>query len=175
MKKLILLFLTLMLSASLVFAHDYVVLKKKMFPLPEKYRPYKTSGQGLREAIPNVNAVGGSSLCGFHNANDYACPDKTEVYATDDGIVVNVYPSYYNGEKWQGHDSYGGYIEIQHGDGTRSSYAHLSMTLVREGDEVVQGQVIGWSGGVKDRRGSGSSTGPHLHFSIYVDIDEFIN
>ena len=145
-----------------------------MFPLPPEYRTYKTSEQGLRDAIPNVNAGGGYSLATYHNAVDYACPDKTEVYACDEGYVINVYPSYYNGEKWAGHKSYGGLIEIRHPDGTTSLYAHLSMTLITEGTYVSKGKLIGLSGGVKDRRGSGNSTGPHLHFAIYLNIESLL-
>lgn len=173
MKKLVLLFL--LLSASFVSAHDYIVISKKLFPLPQQFKVCKSSGQGLRESIPNVNAGGGSTIAKYHYAIDYACPDKTEVYACDDGIVINVYPSYYNGEKWNGHPQYGGMIEIRHEDGTTSLYAHLSLTKICEGEEVKKGQVIGLSGGVKDRRGSGNSTGPHLHFALYVNIEDFLS
>ena len=62
-------------------------------------------------------------------------------------------------------------IEIRHPDGTTSLYAHLSMTLVTEGTYVSKGQLIGLSGGVKGRRGSGNSTGPHLHFAVYLNIE----
>ena len=45
---------------------------------------------------------------------------------------------------------------------------------VKTGDVVSREQTIGWSGGVKGRRGSGASTGAHLHFSIYLDMKDFI-
>ena len=173
MKKLVIA-LFLVLSLFPLYSYDYVVLSKKLFPLPSKYRAYKTSEQGLRESIPNVNTGGGASLATYHYAVDYACPDKTEVYACDDGYVINAYPSYYNGEKWKGHEFLGGILEIRHPDGSTSLYGHLSMTLVTEGTYVRRGQLIGWSGGVKGRRGSGNSTGPHLHFAIYVDIESLL-
>ena len=100
-----------------------------MFPLPKQYISCKSSEQGLREAISNVNNEGGSSIEKYHYAVDYACPDKTDVYACDDGYVITVYPSYYNGGAlYKGYSSYGGYIEILHSDKTISTYAHLSFT-----------------------------------------------
>ena len=164
-KKLIIT-LVLILSTIRLFSYDYVLLNKKQFPLPAKYRGYKSSEQGLRDSIPGTAT--------YHYAVDYACPDKTEVYACDDGYVINAYPSYYNGEKWKGDKSLGGLLEIRHSDGSTSLYGHLSMTLVTEGTFVRRGQLIGWSGGVKGRRGSGITTGPHLHFAIYVDIESLL-
>ena len=172
MKKVALFLFVFIVFLHCCFSEDTVVLTKKLFPLPPKYRAYKTSEQGLRDSIPNVNIGGGSSLATYHNAIDYACPDKTEVYACDDGYVFNVFPSYYNGGAlYKGHESYGGLIEIRHSDGTTSLYGHLSMTKVKEGSYVKRGEVIGLSGGVKGRRGSGNSTGPHLHFAIYPNIE----
>lgn len=57
------------------------------------------------------------------------------------------------------------YVKIDHGDGTMTGYAHfLANTItVRAGDHVEQGQVIGKVGS------SGCSTGPHLHFEVYVN------
>ena len=163
-----LLFFTLNLNCT-----DLISIRKKAFPLPEKYRNSKSSEQGLRQAIPNVTVNGDFSIEQYHYAVDYACPDKTEVYACDDGFVINVYPSYYNGGKeYNGHKTYGGLIEIRHLDGTTSLYAHLSMTKVLEGSYVRKGQLIGLSGGVYGRRGSGSSTAPHLHFCIYLNIED---
>jgi murein DD-endopeptidase MepM/ murein hydrolase activator NlpD len=56
---------------------------------------------------------------------------------------------------------YGYLVEITHGDGSRSLYAHQSRILVQEGEEVLQGQQIGEMGS------TGRSTGPHLHFEIH--------
>ena len=144
-------------------------------PLPKKYMSYKTSRQGLRDVISAANTGGIATSGKWHNGNDYACPDKTPVYATKDGYVFDVWPSYYNGPyKYKGHPIYGGLIIIVHEDSTISLYAHLSFTDVKEGDFVTKGKEIGWSGGVKGRRGSGTSTGPHLHYSIYLDMDSFM-
>lgn len=70
---------------------------------------------------------------------------------------------------------YGGLIIIYNElDNTYSLYAHLSLTKVTIGDYVKMGQQIGLSGGVKGRRASGQSTGPHLHYSVYLDIQNVI-
>ena len=58
-------------------------------------------------------------------------------------------------------DGYGLYVDISHGDGYRTRYAHLSSIDVQVGETVGQGQVIGVSGD------SGVSSGPHLHFEIW--------
>lgn len=153
-----------------------VSILKFCAPLPKKYMSYKTSSQGLRDAI-SAKDTGGISTSGkWHNGLDIACPDKTPVYATKDGYVAEVWPSYYNGPyKYKGHPAYGGLIIIKHSDYTISLYAHLSFTEVKEGDYVVAGKEIGWSGGIKGRRGSGTSTGPHLHYSMYLDMDSFLD
>ena len=56
---------------------------------------------------------------------------------------------------------YGNVIVIDHGGGFSTLYAHQSRLGATEGDEVAQGQVIGYSGN------TGNSTGPHLHFSVH--------
>lgn len=154
---------------------EEVSIQKFCAPLPEEYMSYRTSQQGLRDAI-SANDTGGFSTSGkYHNGIDFKCPDKTPVYATKDGYVVEVWPSYYNGPKnYKGHPTYGGLVIIKHLDNTISLYAHLSFTNVKEKDYVKAGQVIALSGGVKGRRGSGISTGPHLHYSIYLDMELFL-
>lgn len=141
-------------------------------PVSDEYMSRISSQQGLRNEI-ELNG-GGSAGRLYHNAIDISMPEGTRINSTKDGIVTNVYPSYYNGgAKYKGHPTYGGLVEIQHDDGTKTLYAHLSMTLVREGDFVKMGQKIGESGGVSGKRGSGVSTGPHLHYSIILDINSF--
>ena len=148
-----------------------VKIEKFLFPLPSKYINNITSEQGLRDAILGTDVGGGADTSDtFHNAIDIACPEKTTVFASKDGYVSCCYPSRLNGTKWKGHKTYGGMIIINHYDGTKTLYAHLSRTDVTEGTYVKKGQIIGLSGGKKGERGSGLSTGPHLHFAIYLDI-----
>ena len=59
--------------------------------------------------------------------------------------------------------SYGEYIVISHGDGTMTLYAHMKSRVVSQNAQVSQGQVIGYVGS------TGNSTGPHLHFEVWVN------
>lgn len=147
-------------------------VSKLSFPLPDKYRYYISSKQGMRNAIQDVNAGGESSIANYHNAIDFAVSEGTPVYAARDGYVKTVYPGAWNGAAWKGHPTYGGLIELVHSDGITTLYAHLVRTQVKEGAFVKEGALIGNTGGVKGKRGSGNSTGPHLHFSVYINIED---
>jgi murein DD-endopeptidase MepM/ murein hydrolase activator NlpD len=87
-----------------------------------------------------------------HNGIDIGASYGTSVLAADGGVVTTSTDS----------SSYGKYIIINHGNGTSTLYAHMSSRLVSEGQSVSQGQVIGLVGS------TGISTGPHLHFEVYV-------
>lgn len=89
----------------------------------------------------------------FHRGIDLAGGCGTEIYAASSGQVV------YAG--WNG--GFGNYIELDHGGGIHSGYAHQSAFAVGWGDWVGVGQVIGYVGT------TGSSTGCHLHFEIRQD------
>ena len=75
-------------------------------------------------------------------------------YAVDDGTVI--FSGWNNG-------GYGNMILIDHGNGMKTRYAHHSKLFVKTGDHVTKGQAIGNVGS------TGRSTGPHLHFEIYVN------
>lgn len=83
-----------------------------------------------------------------HEGVDMASSVGVHVFASDGGTVIRA--SYYSG--------YGYCIDIQHGDGWMTRYAHLSYIGVHNGQKVYQGQYIGNVGS------TGNSTGPHLHF-----------
>ena len=59
-----------------------------------------------------------------------------------------------------GNRGYGNQIEISHGYSYKTKYAHLSKILVKEGEHVKRGQVIGLVGN------TGKSVGPHLHYEV---------
>ncbi len=91
----------------------------------------------------------------FHSGIDIPASQGTPIIATRSGTVtIATYNS-----------SYGNYVEINHGDGTSSRYAHMMNggILVKVGDTVRQGQIIGKVGT------TGASTGNHLHFEIRID------
>ena len=58
--------------------------------------------------------------------------------------------------------SFGKWIFIEYGNGLSSTFAHLSLIKVKEGQKVKRGEVVGYTGG------TGRVTGPHLHVSLYV-------
>ena len=86
----------------------------------------------------------------FHYGVDLSASTGTPIYATRSGTVDI---ASYNG-------SAGYYVQINHGDGFRSIYMHMTHYVVSSGQYVSQGQVIGYCGS------TGASTGPHLHFGI---------
>ncbi len=97
-----------------------------------------------------------------HGALDIGTSTGTPVIATKNGTINYVNTGCSVGDQGCG-GGYGNYIKIDHGDGIESLYAHLSEVLVNNGDTVVQGQIIGYSGN------TGRSTGPHLHFEIRLN------
>ena len=153
-----------------------IEITKFMPPVDEAFLKNVSSKQGLRNVISEYETKTFSTSGKWHQGLDIPCPDKTPVRAAKGGKIVEVWPSYYNGgAKYKGHSVYGGLVIILHDDSTLSLYAHLSYTNVQEGQHVNAGDEIGWSGGAKGRRGSGVSTGPHLHFSVYIDMNNIID
>ncbi|MFZ4524115.1 MAG: M23 family metallopeptidase [Chlorobium sp.] len=114
-------------------------------------------------SIPNIKPVSGaiSSAFGvrvhpiyntslFHSGIDISTSEGTKIETTGDGIVA-----------FSGYDKgYGQKITINHGYGYRTIYAHLSKSLVRQGQKVKRGDIIALSGN------TGVSTGPHLHYEV---------
>lgn len=87
----------------------------------------------------------------FHNGIDINCDYNTPVRSPGDGKVAVV-------ERRAG---FGLVIEVDHGFGYRTIYAHLSKANVKEGEKVKRGQIIAMSGN------SGLSSGPHLHYEVH--------
>lgn len=89
----------------------------------------------------------------FHTGIDIPETKGTPVYATGNGIVLR--KGYCSG--------YGNYIEVEHADGFRSFYAHLSRTMVNVGDSVEIARQIAYVGN------TGGVTGSHLHYEVRKD------
>ena len=92
-----------------------------------------------------------------HTGTDIACAEGTPILAAADGIVTVA-----NGlDSWGG--SYGYYIQIDHGGGLETLYAHCSSICVTTGQQVQSGQVIGYVGH------TGRATGSHLHLEVRIN------
>ena len=92
-----------------------------------------------------------------HMGTDIACAEGTPILAAADGVITVA-----NGlDSWGG--SYGYYIQINHGGGLETLYAHCSSICVTTGQQVQAGQVIGYVGH------TGRATGSHLHLEVHVN------
>ncbi|WP_439602395.1 M23 family metallopeptidase [Devosia sp.] len=91
----------------------------------------------------------------LHSGVDLASPLGTPVYAGGDGVVKRA--------QWV--SGYGRYVELDHVNGYQTAYAHMSRIAdgLKPGDQVRQGQVVGYVGS------TGNSTGNHLHYEIRVN------
>ncbi len=129
-------------------------------------RGYLVNREGLLHAYPTAWPADGwvtsrygwrrSPLPGaqtFHTGVDVAASYGTPIRAAGDGVVIS---SAYR-------EAYGYTVEIDHGYGLGTLYAHNSRLLVREGDQVKRGDVIARMGS------TGRATGPHLHFEVHRD------
>ena len=87
----------------------------------------------------------------FHAGMDFTAPTGTEIYATGNGTVSFA--------GWM--QGYGNCVKINHGFNYETLYAHKSKILVREGQKVKRGDVIGLVGS------TGKSTAPHLHYEVH--------
>ena len=85
-----------------------------------------------------------------HDGHDFSAKRGTPVYATADGVVIKSL-------RW---GSYGNYIEIDHGYGYKTVYAHMNSRKVKKRQTVSRGDLIGTVGN------TGKSTAPHLHYEI---------
>ena len=112
------------------------------------YCTYISSRQG-----PRVHPITGEYK--NHGGTDIAASYGSAIYAADSGRVVS------SSDGWNG--GWGNYVMIDHGNGMQTLYAHMSSRAVSVGQTVSRGQTIGYVGS------TGMSTGPHLHFEMYVN------
>lgn len=105
-----------------------------------------TSGFGFR-----MNPVEGRMI--FHSGIDIANRRGAPIVAAAPGLVKDV----------SFNDGYGNVVEVDHGFGITTLYAHCTSVLVQEGQPVAEGDPIATVGT------TGRSTGPHLHFEVHID------
>lgn len=109
----------------------------------QKYRV--ASGYGMRKhPVLGIRKM--------HTGVDYACKIGTPIRATGNGVVKRIKKSCCKG--------YGNMVDIDHGYGFVTRYAHMSKILVKKGQKIKRGDVIGEVGS------TGTSTGPHLHYEV---------
>jgi len=89
----------------------------------------------------------------LHTGLDFPADPGTAIMAAAGGVVMSAGP----------HPQYGQLVELDHGNGLLTRYAHTSRMLVKQGDLVKRGQKIAEVGS------TGRSTGPHLHFEVLVE------
>jgi murein DD-endopeptidase MepM/ murein hydrolase activator NlpD len=109
------------------------------------YFKLPTTGWNWRE-LHNYNAVDIANTCG------------TEIYAAAEGLVVEVGSP----KNWNG--GFGGFIDIEHPNGTQTRYAHTQTNLKEVGNFVEGGELIAEMGNTGNTRGI--STNCHLHFEV---------
>jgi hypothetical protein len=114
--------------------------------------------------MPSIRPISAEVISGFgyrqhpilkvkklHTGLDFSAPIGTPVYATADGVI---------GFVGRGTNGYGIQVDVNHGFGWETKFAHLSKVVVNEGQRVKRGDILAYSGN------TGLSKGPHLHYEI---------
>lgn len=139
-------------------------IEKKINELEKLYEEYSYSGSGLM--WPSRDSTRIASYYGWrevhpvygygrmHYGIDIDAAYGTDILSSADGVVTLVLFD---------DVGYGWYIIVYHGDGISTLYAHCSKVLVKEGQNVKQGQVLGLVGT------TGASTGPHIHYEVRIN------
>lgn len=159
----------------IVNAHQKIdALNKQMYIQTKSYDDIIQMAQNKSEmwaSIPAIQPIANKELkrlaSGFgmrmhpilkvkrmHNGCDFAAPKGTPIYATGDGKIVTVRTNF---------SGYGKEVEIDHGYGFTTKYAHMDAFNVKRGQTIRRGECIGFVGS------TGSSTAPHLHYEIIKD------
>lgn len=116
-------------------------------PISNKELTRLASGFGMRiHPIHKIRKM--------HTGIDFTAPQGTPIYAVGNGRVTKVRNNF---------SGYGKEIEIDHGYGFVTKYAHMSAFNVKKGQTVKRGECIGYVGS------TGTSTGPHVHYEIIKD------
>lgn len=151
-------------------------IRKKIYIQSESYDDILTMANDKEEmlaSIPAIQPVSNKELSrlasGFgmrmhpiykvrkmHYGVDFTCPRGTPIYATGDGKIVRASRSNRN-------VGAGNQVQIDHGYGYRTLYFHMQDFIVKVGDEVKRGDLIGYVGS------TGGSTAPHLHYEVHKD------
>ncbi len=130
----------------------------------KEVRPKTSTGNLIGKVVSKVSSIAGYFINPVpkaiksrgvkpgHKGVDWAISTGTPIHASAGGVVL-IARNGYNG-------GFGIYVVIQHPNGTKTLYAHMSKLGTTPGAQVSQGAVIGYVGS------TGHSTGPHLHFEV---------
>lgn len=119
------------------------------YPNINPLNPYSKSSISSNFSMKRLHPLEGKEK--VHNGIDIVAKENTLVYAAASGVIAKC--EFYNGKA--GHS-----VEIKHKYGFATKYFHLGVFIVKNGEVVKKGQIIGLLGN------SGASTGPHLHYEI---------
>jgi len=114
-------------------------------PVSNKNLTRMASGYGMR-IDPHYKTPA------FHEGMDFTAPTGTPIYATGNGTVTR---------SDNGSRGYGNHVRIDHGFGYLTLYGHMSEIAVKQGQNVIRGEIIGYVGN------TGKSSGPHLHYEVH--------
>lgn len=130
-------------SENLVAVLDFYISLLRSLPFLMPATGHVTSGWGMRLSPF-------SRTLKMHEGLDFSMSHGSQVISAGDGLVSEV----------KRNSTYGLMVDVDHGFGLVTRYAHLSKALVAEGEHVCGGEIIGLAGS------TGRSTGPHLHYEI---------
>lgn len=153
MRKQVFFYSLVLLLIIITYYNSFHYSSSSNFIYPTNYTDI-SSEYGFRILYGNSN---------FHNGIDFLAPENSEIFAANSGYVE------YVGFLESG---YGNTIIISHQNGYRSLYCHVAENFIVDiGQYVKQGEVIGYVGPKYLSNGvmNGNTTGPHLHFSIFVN------
>ncbi|MCA9353456.1 peptidoglycan DD-metalloendopeptidase family protein [Candidatus Nomurabacteria bacterium] len=152
---------SLIIGMEIIVPNGEVVEVQKPTVAKSSSSTKSSASSAKTSSLPNKNSMfirplaGGTRTQGYHgkNAVDIGAPTGTPIYAAASGRVILADAVGYNG-------GYGEYVIIDHGNGVKTLYAHMSRVATVTGANVSQGEVIGYVGS------TGRSTGPHLHWEV---------
>jgi len=170
---------TLAIGQQLIIPHGKPSASETSSFLSSQSQKFKVpSFEPLLDAVWNWPSYPGYFICPVpgarlsqglhgHNAVDLAIAKGTPIHAAASGIVTISKNNGYYGRSSNG--GYGNFVMISHPNGAETLYAHMLKTVVSVGEQVSQGEVIGYIGM------TGMTTGPHTHFEIRNAVNPFVD
>ena len=143
-------------------AQDLTVTAKSRLQSLQSLREILIERNARLAAAPSIWPANGTVTSRFgwrwggsdwHPGIDIAADTGTPIYAAAEGLVTV--------SSWQG--GYGKQVQIEHGYGVATIYAHNSENVVSVGQKVIKGQLVAYMGS------TGFSTGPHVHYEVRVN------